>query len=184
MDTSVDSSLLEALERDNEKRSLIESGVSVTSRASISSRRRDRCYFWASALCGASFLLLGTPVAVLGATASAWRTSYGAYVAGGTAELVLGACLVLRLVLQCFHCLPRRRKAGEAAGWVLFVTLTLIFLVWCTVVCSFCVAVAWSAVNYSGDTREAVDLALSCASLVVGFAFGVSVCCWAGCPAD
>lgn len=178
---------LDALEKGGEKRSLLASGVSISSRASTSSIRSpgvEKCYFWTTVTCSVSFLLLGIPAVVLGAVATTWHTSGSAYVGGGTAELILGTCLTLRVVFQCLNCLPRRRNAGNTTSCVLFAILAFVFLMWCCVICSFCTALALSAYNYSREKSEDVAIAIASVSLVLGFMFGVSVCCWAGCPPD
>lgn len=138
-----------------------------------------RCIYWTTSFCGVAFILLGACTLSLGIVISKYRTS--AYTAGGGAELVLGACLLLGLMLECSKCPRPAKSTGDC---VLFIALTLLFLLWCAAVCSYCVALVFSALNYNGDRRELSAILLSSLSLLLTLVFGGSVCCWAGCPAD
>ena len=178
---------IDSLERnplDGEKTSLlarrgrIPGRIVFTSTPGRRSSGLGRCIYCTTSFCAVAFFLLGACTVSLGIVISESRTS--AYTAGGGAELVLGVCLLLGLMLQCFKC-PKTRATGDC---VLFAALTLLFLVWCAVVCSHCVGLVFSALNYSGDKLELTAIVLSCVSLLLAFLFGGGVCCWAGCPAD
>ena len=169
---------------EQERRVLLEaSGASATSRASVLSRRRGgvagKWFNCTMALCGVPLLPLGASIIALGIVILNSNTT--AYVVGGAAELVLGACILLWLTFQCIKCPRRELFTGDT---VLFVALTVLFLVWCAVVCSLCAALVMSGLHYKGDERELAAIILSCVSLVLVFLFGGRVCCWAGCPAD
>ena len=168
---------LEKMESEGEKAPLLESGAS---QLSVSTRRRvclDRCFSLITILCAVLFPLLGASILALGAQDAG--VVGGAYVGGGTAELVLGVCLVLRLVYQLL-----RRTPGDTASCVLFAVLTFCFMVWCAVVCTLCAALVLNGLNYERNWRETAAMTLSSLSLVLVLVFGGSVCCWAGCPAD
>jgi hypothetical protein len=184
-----ESAVLERMQREEERTALL-SGASISSRMSLSGVRRsgvvDKCYTFTTLLCAFAFPLLGTCIVILGAIiadfSSGAHVAGGAYVGGGTAELVLGACLILRLL---FHlCKLSRRSCGETTNCVLFLALTFAFLVWCGVAFSLCVAVVLNGLNYHEDWRETTAMVLSCISLVLVLVFGGSTCYWAGCPAD
>ena len=99
---------LEKMESEGEKAPLLESGAS---QLSVSTRRRvclDRCFSLITILCAVLFPLLGASILALGAQDAG--VVGGAYVGGGTAELVLGVCLVLRLVYQLL-----RRTPGDTS---------------------------------------------------------------------
>ena len=187
---SIDGRRMDTLERpspDHERKSLVSSGASTSSQLSVSRRRAgvERCFYWTTVVCGIAFLFLGICILPLGIVASNWYT--GSYIAGGATESVLGVCLIVRLMLKCTKCpgvSTSLRNAGDTTSCVLFVALTLLFLVWCATVCSFCTALVLSAMNYGGDRTEVAAIVLSCVSLVLEFVFGGSVCCWAGCPMD
>ena len=179
---------LQKMQREEERTALLNSGGSITSRISLSGMRRsaavDKCYTFTTVLCAVAFPLLGTCIMILGAiiVSSSAHVAGGAYVGGGTAEFVLGLCLILRLLFQ--QCKLLRRSCGETTNYVLFVALTFAFLVWCAVAFSLCAGIILNGLNYRGDWRETVAMVLSCISLVLVLVFGGSVCCWAGCPAD
>ena len=171
---------LEKMESEGEKAPLLESGAS---QLSVSTRRRvclERSFSLITILCAVLFPLLGASILGLGALIS--QDAGGAYVGGGTAELVLGVCLVLRLAYQLLR-LPRRTP-GDTANCVLFAVLTFCFMVWCAVVCTLCAALVLNGLNYERNWRETAAMTLSSLSLVLMLVFGGSVCCWAGCPAD
>ena len=184
-----DSTVLEKMQREEERKALL-SGASISSRVSLSGVRRsgvvDKCYTFTTLLCAFAFPLLGICIVILGAIiadfSSGANVAGGAYVGGGTAELVLGACLILRLLFNL--CKLSRRSCGETTNCVLFLALTFAFLVWCGVAFSLCLAVILNGLNYHEDWRETTAMVLSCISLVLVLVFGASACCWAGCPAD
>ena len=178
---------LESMHSEGERTALLLS--SLSSRAPFSGRRHavaGRCFTFTTVFCALSFPLLGACILVLGVLITGWsddaHVAGGAYVGGGTAEIALGGCLVLRLLLKL--CKLSRTSGGETANCLLFVALTFSFMVWCAVVFSLCVAVILNGLNYGGDWRETTAMALSGASLLLVLVFGGSVCCWAGCPAD
>ena len=161
---------------------------SISSQTSLSGRRRiDTCFPVVTALCALFFPLLGACILSLGAVItrshSDSRSLAGvAYIGGGTAELVLGLCLLARVLFLLMK-LPRI-SSSDMASCLLFVALTLSFLVWCAVTFALSAAVLLNGMNYGGDWREVVAMTLSSVSLVLMLVFGVSACCWAGCPAD
>lgn len=174
-----------ALERMDEDEALL----SISSHTSLSGgrlSRMDKCYVFTTLLCALTFPVLGTFILILGIFITHLNSNAnvagGAYVGGGTAEIILGACLVAKLSLQL--CKLSRRRGREIANYILFVILTFAFLVWCAVAFSLCLAVVMNGLNYGGGWREATAMALSCISLVLVLVFGGTTCYWAGCPAD
>ena len=174
-------SRLERIPPDRERVHLLESGASTFGRRVVV----ERCHYGNTALCSIAFLLLGPVIAALGAaTPNINPHASATYIAGGAAELVLGVCLIVRLIVKCSNCGGISTSTGDYTNCFLFATLTLLFLVWCATVCSFCAALVFSGVDYTGDRREVSAIVLTCISLLLQIVFGASVCFWAGCQVD
>lgn len=173
---------LEELSPKHERRSLLASGESTSSRRSRTGV--ERCLIkWTDGLCSIAFLSLGACILSLGIVTSDLYS--GAYVAGGAAELLLGVCLLVRLLATCKKCSAGLSRNGDTTNCVLFIALAVLFLVWCTTVCCYCAAIVLSVLRYKeGDGRLVAAMALSAVSLVLEFVFGASVCYRMGCPAD
>ena len=184
MATPGDGGVIGKLERARDERETLLS----RSTESYSSKRRagsEICFLSISLLSGIAFIVLGSVTLVLGILIS--RLYTGAYVVGGAAEFVLGVYLLIRQVLKCIKCpavSTSQRSIRNATSCVHFISLALLFLVWCTTACSLFTAIILSGLNYEGDKREMATLVLACVSLLFELVFGVSVCCWAGCAVD
>ena len=169
---------LEELSPKHEKRSLLASGESTSSR-----RSRTGVEKWTDGLCSVAFLSLGACILILGIVTSDLYS--GAYIAGGAAELLLGVCLLVRLLATSKKCSAGLSRNGDTTSCALFTALAVLFLVWCTTVCCYCAAIVLSVLRYKeGDGRLVAAMALSAVSLVLEFVFGASVCYRVGCPAD
>lgn len=170
---------LEELSPKHERRSLLASGENTSSR----SPSVERCFLWTDGLCSLAFLFLGACILSLGVVTSGLYS--GAYMAGGGAELLLGVCLLVRLLSTCKKCSGLSRNGGNTTSCVLFTALAVLFLVWCTTVCCYCAALVMSALQYKEENgRVIAAMSLSVVSLVLEFVFGASVCYRVGCPAD
>ncbi|CAI8046841.1 hypothetical protein GBAR_LOCUS25903 [Geodia barretti] len=99
--------------------------------------------------------MLGICIVILGAIiadfSSGANVAGGAYVGGGTAELVWGLASYSDAIqpVQAVQ-----KKCGETTNCVLFLALTFAFLVWCGVAFSLCLAVILNGLNYHEDRRE------------------------------
>lgn len=171
---------------------LIERGSSPSRFSYRSNGRRqtgtNKCFSVVTTSSAFLFFCLGTCVLTFGVVmlhrSDNRRAAGGVYAGGGAAELILGICLLFGTLSQTICRLYTRMTASETASLVQFTALTFSFMIWCAGVFCLCVAVVLSGLNYAGDWREMAAITLSSVSLVLMLAYGGSVCCWAGCPAD
>ena len=146
----------------------------------------DWCFLWTSVFLGITFLFLGLVIIIMSAYVSnSWYK--GAYMAGGVCEVVLGSGLLIRLLLMCLKfpgLSTPLQKAGDATSCLLFLALTLLFLVWATTVCTLFAAVVQNALHIGNPEEDIALITISCVSIILELLFGGSVCFFVGCSID
>ena len=146
----------------------------------------DRCFLWTNVFSGATFFFLGLVIIIMSAYVSnSWYKS--AYLAGGVCEVLLGSGLLTRLLLMCLKfpgLSTPLQKTGDATSCLLFLALTLLFLVWVTSVCALFAAVVQNALNIGVPEEDIVLITISCVSIILELLFGGSVCLFVGCSID